>query len=81
MASSKIATPAADAASLIVNEVTLVGSRCGRFESAIELLATRKVDVEPMISQVLPLTAGTAALEAAGEPGVLKVIVENRTDG
>jgi threonine dehydrogenase-like Zn-dependent dehydrogenase len=65
-----------DAASLIVNEVTLIGSRCGRFEPALELLASGRVDVRPMISRRMRLDDGAAVLEAAAEPGVLKVIVE-----
>ncbi len=44
-----------DTAPVIVNEVTLVGSRCGRFEPAIRLLASGKVDVAPMISAEFPL--------------------------
>jgi threonine dehydrogenase-like Zn-dependent dehydrogenase len=66
-----------DAASLIVNEVTLVGSRCGRFRPALELLASGRVDVEPLISRRMRLDDGPAVLEAAAEPGVLKVLVEN----
>ena len=65
-----------DATSLIVNEVTLVGSRCGRFEPALELLASGRVDVRSMISRRMRLADGPAVLDAAAEPGVLKVIVE-----
>ena len=64
-----------DATSLIVNEVTLVGSRCGRFEWAIELLERGMVDVESMISRRMRLDDGRAVLDAAAEPGVLKVLV------
>lgn len=65
-----------DATSLIVNEVTLVGSRCGRFEPALDLLASGRVDVRSMISRRMRLDDGPAVLEAAAEPGVLKVLVE-----
>lgn len=65
-----------DSTSLIVNEVTLVGSRCGRFEWAIELLERRAVDVNSMISRRMKLNDGPRVIDAAGEPGVLKVIVE-----
>jgi threonine dehydrogenase-like Zn-dependent dehydrogenase len=65
-----------DATSLIVNEVTLVGSRCGRFEWAIEMLERGMVDVESMISRRMRLDDGRAVLYAAGEPGVLKVLVD-----
>lgn len=65
-----------DAAAIIVNEITLVGSRCGRFEPALELLATGRVDVAPMISRRMTLEDGAAVLDAAAESGVLKVLVE-----
>ncbi len=65
-----------DATSLIVNEVTLVGSRCGRFGPALDLIASGRVDVEPLVSRVLPLSAGASAFDVATEPGVLKVILE-----
>jgi alcohol dehydrogenase len=65
-----------DATSLIVNEVTLVGSRCGRFEWALEMLEHGVIDVESMISRRMRLDDGDAVIAAAGEPGVLKVLVE-----
>jgi threonine dehydrogenase-like Zn-dependent dehydrogenase len=65
-----------DATSLIVNEVTLVGSRCGRFEWAIEMLERGMVDVESMISRRMRLEDGSAVISAAAEPGVLKVLVD-----
>jgi threonine dehydrogenase-like Zn-dependent dehydrogenase len=65
-----------DATSLIVNEVTLVGSRCGRFEKALALLVSGGVSVERLISRRMPISAGAAVHDAAAEPGVLKVIVE-----
>lgn len=64
-----------DATSLIVNEVTLVGSRCGRFAPAIDLLASGRVEVEPMISREMRLDDGPAVLDAAAEAGVLKVLL------
>lgn len=70
-----------DATSLIVNEVTLVGSRCGRFEWALDLLASSSVDVESMISRRMCLDDGEAILAAAVEPGVLKVLIETNNRG
>ncbi len=64
-----------DAAPLVVNEVTVVGSRCGRFEPAIELLRTRKVDVRPLLSSEFPLGNAGRALREAARPGVLKVLI------
>lgn len=65
-----------DATSLIVNEVTLVGSRCGRFEPALAMLERGEVSVDDLISRRMKLTDGPAVIEAAGEPGVLKVVVD-----
>jgi alcohol dehydrogenase len=66
-----------DTAPVIVNELTLVGSRCGRFEPAIELLRSGKVDVSHMISAEYPLEAAAEAFVHAGRPGVLKVLLRN----
>ena len=60
-----------DTAPIVVNEITLVGSRCGRFEAAIPLLGI--VPVERMIAARLPLSEAPAAFQAAG--GSLKVLL------
>ncbi len=64
-----------DSAAVIVNEITLVGSRCGRFEPALNLLKIRKVRVDAMISDVLPLKSAPRAFQEAAKPGVLKVLL------
>lgn len=64
-----------DSAPVIVNEITLLGSRCGRFEPALRLLKSRKVRVDAMISEVLPLKDASRAFRAAAKPGVLKVLL------
>jgi threonine dehydrogenase-like Zn-dependent dehydrogenase len=64
-----------DAAPLVVNEVTVVGSRCGRFEPALELLASRQVALQPLLSAEFPLTKAVAALREAARPGVRKVLL------
>lgn len=63
-----------DTAPAIVNEITLVGSRCGRFEPALRLLKNRQVRVDTMISEVLPLKSAAEAFRKAATPGVLKVL-------
>ena len=62
--------PATD---LAVNEVTLVGSRCGPFAPALRLLATGQVQVAPLLAATYPLAEAGAAFAHAGRPGVLKV--------
>ncbi len=66
-----------DTAPVIVNEITLVGSRCGRFEPAIELLQLGAIDVESMISDTVALGSAPAGFERAAQRGVLKVLLEN----
>ena len=67
---------AIDTAPVIVNEITLVGSRCGRFEPAIELLRLGTVNVEPMISDRFPLASAPEAFHRAAENGILKVLLQ-----
>jgi threonine dehydrogenase-like Zn-dependent dehydrogenase len=68
---------AIDTAPVIVNEITLVGSRCGRFEPALRMLASGKVRVGGMISEELPLGEAPKAFRKAAERGVLKVLLRN----
>jgi threonine dehydrogenase-like Zn-dependent dehydrogenase len=65
-----------DASALVVDEITLVGSRCGPFAPALELLATEKIDVKPLINSTFPLDEGIAAFEKAKTKGVMKVLLE-----
>jgi threonine dehydrogenase-like Zn-dependent dehydrogenase len=65
-----------DASSLVVDEITLIGSRCGPFAEALELLAQEKVDVKPLIHARYPLAQGLMAFEEAQTKGVLKVLLE-----
>ncbi|MDJ0695876.1 alcohol dehydrogenase catalytic domain-containing protein [Mastigocoleus sp. MO_188.B34] len=65
-----------DASSLVVDEITLIGSRCGPFSPALELLAQQKVDVKPLIEAHYPIEEGIAAFEKAQTKGVLKVLLE-----
>lgn len=60
---------------LVVDEVTLIGSRCGPFEPAIRLLANKQIDVESLIHARYPLAEGVKAFEHAARKGTLKVIV------
>ena len=64
-----------DAARIVVDEISVIGSRCGRFAPALELLKTGAVDVESLITDELRLTEGLQAMEQASQPGVLKVLL------
>jgi len=64
-----------DAARIVVDEISIIGSRCGRFRPALDLLAKRTVNVESLISEEYPLAEGVHAMERAGARGVLKVLL------
>ncbi|HUA87028.1 MAG TPA: alcohol dehydrogenase catalytic domain-containing protein [Bryobacteraceae bacterium] len=65
-----------DTAPAIVNEITLIGSRCGRFEPAIRLLASGKVRVADLIAEKFPLDRAPEAFARAAAKGVLKILLE-----
>lgn len=69
---------ALDTAGIIVNEITLLGSRCGRFEPAIHLLEQGSVHVSALLSAEFPLDCAPAAFAEAAKRGVLKVLLRNR---
>ena len=68
-----------DAARIVVDEISIIGSRCGRFKPALDLLAKRSVDVESLISEEYQLSEGVHAMERAGSRGVLKVLLRPST--
>ncbi len=67
---------AIDTAPLIVNEITLLGSRCGRFGPALLLLQQGKINVGDMISGCMPLADAPRAFACAAEKGVLKILLQ-----
>ncbi|MBV8833308.1 MAG: alcohol dehydrogenase catalytic domain-containing protein [Acidobacteriaceae bacterium] len=70
-------TVALDTAPVIVNEISLVGSRCGRFEPAIDLLSARRVQVAEMVETEFPLGAAEEGFARAAQRGTLKVLLRN----
>jgi threonine dehydrogenase-like Zn-dependent dehydrogenase len=60
---------------LVVDEITLVGSRCGNYPAGLRALATGLVQVGEMVDSVYSLEQGLEAIERAGQPGVLKVLI------
>jgi threonine dehydrogenase-like Zn-dependent dehydrogenase len=75
MKSTRSAPYNVDLAPLVVNEVVLIGSRCGPFAPAIEALATRRVRVDPMIEGTFALRDAEEAFRRAAAPGALKVLL------
>jgi threonine dehydrogenase-like Zn-dependent dehydrogenase len=62
-------------APFVIDEVTLVGSRCGPFDRALKALEEGRVKVRPLISERYDLSEGLHALERARGTGVLKVLI------
>jgi threonine dehydrogenase-like Zn-dependent dehydrogenase len=65
-----------DASRIVVNEITLLGSRCGPFDKAIALLERGEVDVSYLIEAKYPLRDGLLAFAHAEKKGSLKVLLE-----
>jgi threonine dehydrogenase-like Zn-dependent dehydrogenase len=64
-----------NASSLVVDEITLIGSRCGPFAPALQLLAERRVEVRDLVDDVFELKDGVAAFEVAQRKGAMKVLL------
>ncbi len=62
---------------VVVDEISIVGSRCGPFGAALRLLDQNAVDVLPMIDQIYPLEDGLMAIKSASEPGTLKILLRS----
>lgn len=62
---------------VVVDELTVVGSRCGRFAPALEILKNKKIDVESLISEEFVLARGVEAMRRAAAKGVMKVLLRN----
>jgi threonine dehydrogenase-like Zn-dependent dehydrogenase len=66
---------ALDLAPAVINEITIVGSRCGSFPPALDALAGGRVRVAPLVAATYELSDGVAAFAHAAQPGSLKVLV------
>lgn len=64
-----------EAARIVVDEISIVGSRCGRFGPALDLLKKAAIDVDSLISEEYSLSEGVHAMHRAGTRGVLKVLL------
>jgi threonine dehydrogenase-like Zn-dependent dehydrogenase len=61
---------------LVINEISLIGSRCGPFAPAIKALQNKTVNVRPLISGSYPIEEGKAAFHKASQKGILKIILK-----
>ncbi|WP_299486689.1 alcohol dehydrogenase catalytic domain-containing protein [Acaryochloris sp. IP29b_bin.137] len=64
-----------DASAIVVDELTIIGSRCGPFAKALDLLATDAVDVAPLIQATFPLAQGIEAFTIAQQRGSKKILL------
>ena len=64
-------------APLVINEVTVVGSRCGPFPPALQALSHKHVPVSSLIEAAYPLAEGIQAVNHAARRGALKVLLRN----
>lgn len=63
-------------ANFVIQEISLIGSRCGPFPPAIRLLETRHIRVDPLIHARYPLLDGVLAMEKAAQSGIRKVMLQ-----
>lgn len=64
-----------EASRVVVDEISIIGSRCGRFAPAIDLLKKSAVDVDSLISEEYALSDGVHAMSRAAAKGILKVLL------
>lgn len=64
-----------DAARVVVDEISIVGSRCGRFTPALDLLKKTAIEVDSLISEEYPLSNAVHAMRRAAARGVIKVLL------
>lgn len=62
--------------SIVVDELTIIGSRCGPFDPALRLLEKNEVDPSVLIAKRFKLSEAVKAFEEAARPGMLKVLLE-----
>jgi threonine dehydrogenase-like Zn-dependent dehydrogenase len=74
--STAAAAESLNLAPVVTNEITVLGSRCGRFAPALEALASGKIDPRPLISATLPLDEGLHAFREAAKPSNFKILLK-----
>lgn len=74
--STYVGTPAANLTRVAVDEIRVVGSRCGPFDAALRLLSHGLIDTESMIDGRYSIDAALVAFDHAAKPGALKVLLE-----
>ena len=73
--STIVETKNLDTAPIVINEITVIGSRCGPFNSAIDSLADKRVSVQPLITKTMPLDQGLQAIDIASRKESMKILL------
>ena len=63
-------------ATIVINEITILGSRCGRFEPAMRLIASGKIDFSQMISKIYPIEQAINAFDANNAKDTIKILLK-----
>lgn len=63
-------------APIVINEITILGSRCGRFEPAMRLIASGKIDFSQMISKIYPIEQAINAFDANNAKDTIKILLK-----
>jgi len=69
-----------DLAPIVVDEIHVIGSRCGLFGPALKMLSKRLIDVSPLITEIFPFGTAREAFEKAKEKEILKVLLHFDSD-
>ena len=63
-------------APIVINEITILGSRCGRFAPAMRLIASGKIDFSQMISKIYPIEQAVEAFDANNAKDTIKILLK-----
>ena len=63
-------------APVVIDEITVLGSRCGQFEPALRLMGAKKLDIKPLISEVYPIDKALEAFEKNKQKDILKILLK-----
>ena len=63
-------------APIVIDEITVLGSRCGQFAPALRMLESKRIDVKPLISDIYPIDKSIEAFERNKEKSSIKVLVK-----
>ena len=76
MKSTVAASKEFNLAPIVIDEITVLGSRCGQFPPALRLLQSGKINLKPLISATYPIDDAIEAFEKNKEKDVLKVLLK-----